>query len=276
MRNNLLIIYYAIEDFKSFITFLQSEVWQYFSLIFEDMIENSKEPPKAPKNKNVVTKFKNPLKGELSEKELYNLQRACQLECESFVASLIHGKLCDTFFALYEVAYQEKDLLINQKLDSLQHCTPEQFGVSPKFLPACRGTEQPYSKSISLLEELVRSKGVMKKVEVLSCLREVLLLEIRDYRAKNRIYEKEQTGSYTEEDALEDSEWQPGADDATPVETYVFIKAQIRNHHAQFKYITDWKDENVRLLPVSHLITFYEGFLNFIEGEYISYMFLSL
>ncbi len=267
MKNHQATMHYAIEDVKSFITFLFDEIWQYFTNMFEEMVENAKNVSKKTKSPVTPPRYKTHLQSELTEKELISLQRACYSECEPFIAAYVHRKLCDTFFALYEATYQEKDLLINQKLDSLQDCTPEQFGVDPKFLPPAGSSDakQPYAKSISLLEDLMRNKTVTKKIEVLSCLREVLLLEVRQHRAANRRIEKEKKGGYTEADAQEDEEWQPGAEDATPVETYVFIKAKIRNHHSQFKYINDWKDDSVRLHPVSHLITFYEGFLNFIE-----------
>jgi hypothetical protein len=263
MKNYELIMHYAIEDFKSILTFLDSEVWEFFNLLFEEMIEYSKDP--QTRTNKTSNRFKVVLKSDLTEKELLSLQKECRRVCEMFIANFLHRKLYDSFFALYETTYQEKDLLINQKLDSLHDCVPEQLGVPPIFLPSSKGTELPYSRCIALLDSMAQKKNVSEKIEVLSSFRESLFFEIRKYRAQNRKIEKEKQNGYSEEDALEDENWQPGADDATPVMTYIFIKCQIRNHHAQFKYINDWKDESVSFQPVSHAITFYEGFLSFIE-----------
>ena len=73
-----------------------------------------------------------------------------------------------------------------------------------------------------------------------------------------------QNMSSAEEDAKDD-EWRAGADDTAPVLSYVFIKANIRNHNAQFKYMNDWKGPEVQLSPVAHMLAFYEGFLSFIS-----------
>jgi hypothetical protein len=142
------------------------------------------------------------------------------------------------------------------------------MGVKPIFLPA-NDKEQPYCASIKLLNDLVQQKSVSQKIQLLSDLKRLLHSEMRNYRAANRRIEKEKSGMYTEKDALEDSNWEAGADDDTSVRVYVFIKSQVRNHHAQFKYINDWKDYSLETNPVLHLITFYEGFLIYMEGKFI-------
>lgn len=264
---------YAIEDFKSFIS---SEVWEFFNFLFQEMILNSKEMPIKPNKNTTGKRFKNLLKSDLLENELITFQKECKFECESIIADLLHNKLYDTFFGLYETTYQEEDLLFSQKLDSLQNCKPAEFGVSPEFLPSQNDKEQPFASSIAIMDTLVSKKNVLEKINVLSELRETLFLEIRKHRANNRRVRKGRTGGYSEEDALEDENWQPGADNVTGIETFVFIKSKLRNHYAQFKYINDWKDNNIMLQPVSHLITFYERFLKFVEGMFFLQFYIQI
>jgi len=63
---------------------------------------------------------------------------------------------------------------------------------------------------------------------------------------------------------VESDDWQPGADDVTSIYTYLFIKSNVGNFTALFNYINDWKSSHISLRPVSHVISFFEGFLNYI------------
>jgi hypothetical protein len=267
-RKNLeLILHHAIEDFKSFLTFCNQEITEFFEQLLGAMIENSKETSMKRGNFIVTKKIKAHLKSDLSEIELNNLWEECKDSCESFIATFLHNKLCNTFFGLYEIVYKERDNLINEKLNRIRNEPPERLSIPPEYLPAADGTEQAYVKSIEMLNDLVTEHTPSKKIKILSDVRENLLIELRKHRTNNRRIRKEKSGEYNEKDALEDQGWQPGADDMTPIEVYIFIKSQIQNHYAQFKYISDWKDRSVQNLPVLHFISFYEGLISYIESS---------
>jgi hypothetical protein len=288
---------HAIDDVKSFVEYLTEILNDFlldaFDRIIDTYVNNSNlrsvvENINA-KDKDVETHVPAKVYSWDVTNEVRNLKvidgfkklkEDVKSSCQSIVANHIHTKAYQTFFPLYEVSNQEKDLLMNQKINSVPYCSLQSMGVDKKFMPTGI-TGIPYGKSISTLEQIIREKNVMGKIRVLSVLRECIMTEIRLYRAINRKDQfLQQNRTYTESDQEEDEAWQPGADDVTSVYSYVFLRARIRNNHAQFHYINDWKDHDVINQPVVHLITFYEGFLSFVmdldpnlkteEGQFIS------
>jgi hypothetical protein len=286
---------HAIDDVKSFVEYLNDMLNSFMMETFDKIIDtfnnsnlrtvvntinSEKESDTHIPNKVYSWDVSNEVKNLKIVESLKKLKDDVKLGCQSIIANHIHTKAYQTFFPLYEVSNQEKDLLMNQKINSVPNCSLASMGVDRKFVPP---TEYgpPYEKSIKQLELMLREKNVMGKIRVLAALREIIMNEIRLSRTLNRQEQfRRQNKEYTASDQEEDENWQPGADDVTSVYSYVFLRARIRNHHAQFYYINDWKDHEVINQPVVHLITFYEGFLSFVmdldpnlrteEGQFIS------
>jgi hypothetical protein len=107
------------------------------------------------------------------------------------------------------------------------------------------------------------------------------MLELRNYREEYRKQECQISG----QKYIPADNWQPAADDVAGVYTYVFIKSNLQHYFAEFKYINEWRDKKLEEDPVSHMLTFFEGFLQFIleihpnlkkpNGEYLSSFTLS-
>jgi hypothetical protein len=155
-------------------------------------------------------------------------------------------------------------MLINLKLKSLISCTYRNFGIPIQFLPlgGTNSTKLLYHESISILEELKYKKKLSDKIEILSQCREKTLYRMREYRY---LYRKSQRESEDKKQEEMDLEWHPDAEDSISVFTYIFSKASIMNHTAQFQFINDWKTDGIMMDPVSHMIPFYEGFLSYIR-----------
>jgi hypothetical protein len=109
----------------------------------------------------------------------------------------------------------------------------------------------------------------------------MILSSIKENRQENRIRQfQQESKEYTKDHQFQDEQWQPGADDFVGVYSFVFLRSNVRNHHAQFHYVNDWRHDETNSQPVAHLLTFYEGFLEFVsdldpnlkteEGEFIS------
>jgi len=260
-------LYYAIEDIQSFIAFIKEEVWSYFDAAFMVLSDRSMNAEKRSRRATVVSRSKKDDPGTESfmfEEQIVDIRNMCQEEYEPLIPAYVHLKFGDTLFSLYEKTYQEKDLLLNHKLESLDFCTPEHLGVNKEFLPL-DVTEKPFESSVRLLEDMSKAKTFSKKIDMLAVFRDRVLVEVKQNRSNNRKKKREIQGRSSAEEDTKDDEWRAGADDTAPVLSYLFIKANIRNHNAQFKYMNDWKAPDVQLSPVSHILAFYEGFLSFIS-----------
>ncbi|KAL0483239.1 phosphatidylinositol 4-phosphate 5-kinase [Acrasis kona] len=199
---------------------------------------------------------------------------AGRTEIIKFVSNYVHANIHQTLFNLYQTYYREKDLFLNQKINYMVNsCSPASMGVDTILLPA---SEPPYLKSIKLLETIAYKQNVIDKINVLSDVRESIIVEA----CNNRLENKKSKMSPGQLESEKQDPWQPGADDLTSIYTFVFVKARINDHHSLYHYISDWRDASVTLLPVSHIINFYEGFLTYIKeldvhlinenGEFIS------
>ncbi|KAL0488323.1 hypothetical protein AKO1_008762, partial [Acrasis kona] len=274
---------HAIDDVKSFIEYLTDLIVQDFlTVTFDritdtfvnnsnlrsvvDTINNTQSESQHVPIKVYSWDVKNELQNQERVEILKNLKLDVKTLGQGIIAHHIHSKSYQTFFPLYEVNFQEKDLLMNQKINSVPNCSLQSMGVDKKFIPFDE-SNVPYQKAIQILEKIVKEKSVTAKVKVLSDVRDSVMTEIRLNRLVNRQEQFKKNGKvYTEQDREEDENFQPGADDSTSVYSYVFMRARVRNHHAQFQYINDWRDQEVTSQPVSHLIAFYEGFLTFVMG----------
>jgi hypothetical protein len=269
---------HAIDDTKSFIEYLSELLVGFMTNVLDKILETFTNP----NLKNVVDNINTDAKiGEENAATLQNLKTEVQYYGQILIANHIHAKAFRTFFPMYEVAYQEEDLLMNQKINSVPNCSLQSMGVDKKFFAPISEQGTPYAKSISVLEKLPQERNVAGKVAVLALLRDTIMTEVRNNRTANRRAQFErQKKEYTDQDREEDDNWQAGADDVTSVYSFVFTRARIRNHHAQFHYVNDWKDHIVVQQAVVHLITFYEGFPSFVydldpnlkteEGQLIS------
>ncbi|KAL0476889.1 ARC3 [Acrasis kona] len=257
--NSLLL--HAKDDVKSFVDFIDSLLSDFFMEAFNILIV---------KNKNDKKRV-----------DMLTQQRvdACHMVPSSVVRHVL-AKAHNTIFPLYEIYYEESDLIVNQCIESItSECTLQRMGVHRRFIPDHE--ETPYNESILLLEKLNQERTVSNKLSVLSNVRKLMLMEIRNIRKANKIEDlNKQNVIYSDEMRQEDDSWQPGADDCVGVYSYVFLKSRVRNHYAQFHYINDWMHEEMHSQPVAHTLAFYEGFLEYVkdldpnlvteEGEFVN------
>jgi hypothetical protein len=264
---------HAVDDVKSFIEYLSKLLLSFFTdaldRILETYLSNSglrQVVDNINQGTDPSSKHNNGEDVQIQDKiiALSKLKDDIRVHGQTLVANHIHAKLYQTLFPLYEIMYQENDLLLNQKINSVPNVSPIAMGVDRKFIP--QNEPIPFAKSIALLDKLPREKTVAGKIACLAILRDTMMFEVRHNRTQNRklMFERQQK-EYTDEEREEDENWQAGADDVTSVYSYVFVRSKIRNHLAQFHYINDWKDNETMMQPVVHLITFYEGFSTFVQ-----------
>lgn len=248
----------AIDDIKSFILFLQD---LFVPFLGESKLVDSHFLKPIMERMNLL--FSDHIHTRVYQ-TLFPLYSAT-------VRNVMHGSvLCLDFkiiiyiFAWFFLQqYEENDLMINQKLKSLRQCSIQSLGVPEQFCPIVdpNSKEIAYNNSVNILERMRSKKTPAEKIDVLREVRSTIMREVRatrKQRRKQRAVDKGQ--EYTDEMEHEDEAWQPGIEDVIGVYTYVFIHAQIDNHHAQFHFINDWKGKEIVLDSVYHTITFYEGF----------------
>lgn len=187
------------------------------------------------------------------------------------ISEWIHDRSHSTLFSIYEVQYEDEDLLLTQKIDSLRSSSLASIGISQSFTPVGydihaefghMDVNTPYYSACKMLEEIRNKTTPSQKIEVLAAVRESVMLEMRSHRKAQR--EHELGERYTPKQAERDDNWQPGADDVSAPISFVWIQTGITNHHAHFHYISDWKLRDVELSPVQWMISYYEGFLHFV------------
>ncbi|KAG2383688.1 hypothetical protein C9374_004359 [Naegleria lovaniensis] len=277
-KHQATLLYHAIDDTKSFIMFLCDKVlWDFF---VRDVFSVALTADVANSEQLLVD----------IEKEFYPI-------CRNLISNTVHEKLFSTLFELYNYHYRDSDLLMNQKVRSLQGCTISMFGVAPEFAPLPpsdmnlvfyeykQTSDTPYEDTIKLLDQIRNAKSVIAKIETLSKVRTHAMQTMKKYRkahkrkeaylnyqSSNDVYDMDRnTKPVTKEPwwnaELEKrcEEWQAGADDVTSVYSYIFSKSSIDNFTATFHYVNDWKSEQVNFDPVSHIIRFYEGYLSYIQ-----------
>ncbi|KAG2373375.1 hypothetical protein C9374_012241 [Naegleria lovaniensis] len=245
------LLYNAIDDLKSYIIYLCDQVvWDYFGneILSSKLLSNgggAANHSGDPSEMQFVEQdeqfdecddeiiFGNSqsvgTNFESSKLKFSSMSQAYNF-CKTIIADHLHKKLYSTTFELYEYHFRDQDLLINQKINSIiSTCNLQNFGVHSDFI----STNTPLHIS-------------MKKVKI-----------------ENKKLKKQKAGQDDFEN-VESDDWQPGADDVTSLYTYTFIKTNIGNYTALFNYINDWKPPHTSLRPVSHVISFFEGFLNYI------------
>jgi hypothetical protein len=307
-KNKYSLISRACEDVQSFIVFLTDLLWDYVGSQFVFMFTMDKHDHDYEFHLRELEERFQHLQQQMNpstpliDKQLQQQQQQqqtmdhitpfvdittadeskirCKKELAIIVSDFVHISVSNSLFPLYTESYRENDLFITQKIEQLMDTNLQQLGVPEQFWPI-HSEEIAFDTSITLLKELPQKRGVRSKIEVLFNLRVSVMQELKHYREQYRKRFSEETGrQYTP-----DFDWQPAADDVTGVYTYVFIKASLRNYYAEFKYINDWRDASIETNPVSHMLSFYEGFLQFIadihpnlkkpNGEFISTFTLS-
>ncbi|KAF0971889.1 hypothetical protein FDP41_009585 [Naegleria fowleri] len=232
-----------------------------------------------------------------SEQLLVDIEKEFYPICRNLISNTVHEKLFSTLFELYNYHYRDSDLLMNQKIRSLQGCTISMFGVAPEFAPLPpsdmnlvfyeykQTSDIPYEETIKLLDQIRNAKSVIAKIETLSKVRTHAMQTMKKYRkahkrkeaylnyqSSNEVYDMDRNTKPTTKEPWWNAElekrceeWQAGADDVTSVYSYIFSKSSIDNFTATFHYVNDWKSEQVNFDPVSHIIRFYEGYLSYIQ-----------
>jgi len=240
-QNETLVINDAKSDIDSFIVFLQDEIWNYFIRLFNSSQASQK------------------------------LRDICKQSCMSMIRDHVHEQLAITCFELYNKTYQDKDILANQKLDTLRNrLTLGMLEIPKKFRPShterSELESEPYSEAVSILSTLPRKETISSKLDVLDrayrSLVDEMILNRCNQRKRRRLRKGEMC---TEEEELqkekEDQNWEPSADDYTGVALYVYMKANIRNHHAQYHYINHYSDSST----AAGVLQLYEGVLKYID-----------
>ncbi|KAF0973105.1 hypothetical protein FDP41_008609 [Naegleria fowleri] len=277
-KHQATLLYHAIDDTKSFIMFLCDKVlWDFF---VRDVFSVALTAD-VPNSEQLLVDI---------EKEFYPI-------CRNLISNTVHEKLFSTLFELYNYHYRDSDLLMNQKIRSLQGCTISMFGVAPEFAPLPpsdmnlvfyeykQTSDIPYEETIKLLDQIRNAKSVIAKIETLSKVRTHAMQTMKKYRkahkrkeaylnyqSSNEVYDMDRNTKPTTKEPWWNAElekrceeWQAGADDVTSVYSYIFSKSSIDNFTATFHYVNDWKSEQVNFDPVSHIIRFYEGYLSYIQ-----------
>ena len=272
-RKDGVLLYNAIDDLKSFIIFLCDQVvWEFFgneiisaklgSMGGSDNNLDQQDGQYDDYDDEIIFGTSVPATTDITKSHFITVQQAYNF-CKTIIADHLHKKLYSTTFELYEYHFRDQDLMINQKINSiLTTCSLQNFGVHSDFIPKDTSVK-PYNECIQLMKEIKFSNSVESKIRVLSKLRTLVMQSMRKVKVESKQLKKRLSGEFDYEN-VESDDWQPGADDVTSLYTYSFIKTNIGNYTALFNYVNDWKSPHTSLKPVSHVISFFEGFLAYI------------
>ncbi|KAL9641976.1 hypothetical protein ABK040_004033 [Willaertia magna] len=262
------LLHNAIFDLKSFVIFLTDQiVWDFLG---NEMVRSTLQNVEEFENEN-----NNPEKERLtSYKKSYNF-------CKEIISNYLHCKVYSTLFELYEFYFRDEDLLMNQKINSLQFYNCVHFGVVNSFIPPSVTLHNLFLENNTL--QNLSLQNICDNLQKNSSDKFPHLQNFVNFLQKNVTTLQNNIIPYSEKFqkidwnhficlleekftkiVMDEEDWQPGADDITSVYTYIFCKANLGNYTAVFHYINDWKSGDVSLSAVSHVISFMEGFLSYI------------